>query len=158
MNYKTFKRTILFIFSITGIFFYNNVYAQNRVRGGIRTGIYSNSNSIFLGGEIIAPIGNRWDINPNIEYVFEPHSTYVAFNADFAYFAPVDVRNIYIWGGGGLGLLYEKPVDSNNGATNLGVNLLGGIGFQAGSVMPYIQPKIILKNNSEFVLEFGLRF
>ncbi len=158
MIYKHYKLIAIISILFTGVFISNNVYAQYRVRGGIRTGIYSNSNSIFLGGEILAPIGNHWDINPNIEYVFVPHYTYATFNADFVYFAPLDVRNLYIWGGGGIGLVYENPAGSLDGTTNPGVNLLGGIGFRAGNVIPYIQPKIILKNNSEFVLAFGIRF
>ncbi len=158
MNSKQYIKFAIITILFTGVVISGSVYAQNRVRGGIRTGIYSNSNSIFLGGEIIAPIGSRWNINPNIEYVFVPHYTYATFNADFVYFAPVDVRNLYIWGGGGLGLVYENPNGPSDGTTNPGINLLGGIGFQAGNIIPYIQPKIILKNDSEFVLTFGIRF
>lgn len=158
MIYNRYRLFIIITGLFTGVLISNTVHAQYRVRGGIRTGIYNNSNSIFLGGEIIAPIGNRWDINPNIEYVFVPHYTYATFNADFVYFAPLDVRNVFIWGGGGLGLVYENPDGPSDGTTNPGINLLGGIGFRAGNVIPYIQPKIILKNDSEFVLGFGLRF
>jgi hypothetical protein len=37
-------------------------------------------------------------------------------------------------------------------------NLLGGVGVHAGSIIPYVQVKAIIKSDSLFSLAVGLRF
>lgn len=132
--------------------------AQYKVHPGIRTGVYSGAGDIFIGGDILAPLGHSWDIDPNIEYIFARGMTYATFNIDFAYMIPSELRGVDFWAGAGPAFVYTNVNGPPPGNTRLGVNLLGGIGFHTGSVIPYIQPKIIIKNNSEFVLGFGVRF
>lgn len=134
-------------------------YAQaNRIHPGIRIGTYSNVGDIFLGGGFTTPLGDRWFFNPNFEYVFAQHQTYATFNGDFEYSIPDRVRALSFWAGGGLGIIYDNPNGPSGSNTQLGLNLMGGVGIHAGSVMPYVQPKIILKRNSVFVMGFGVRF
>lgn len=158
MKIITVKKLFFILILLIASSYLSPANAQYRLRGGFRIGVYSNTQSTFLGGEILAPIGNNWNINPNIEYVFIHNQTYVSFNLDFDYFAPIDVRDLYLWAGGGAGLIYTKQKFSQYGETNLGINLLFGIGIQAGNVEPYFQPEIVLKNNPELALGFGIRF
>jgi hypothetical protein len=50
------------------------------------------------------------------------------------------------------------PPGPDNGNSDLAANLLAGGGLKAGSVLPYFQGKVILKDGSEFALAFGVRF
>ena len=122
---------------------------------GVRAGIYTDAGEPFAGIEYLARIGKRVYFNPNIEYVFTDDPHFVTFNADFHYDFPTHSR-AYVWAGGGLGVLYRDPKagDSN---TDLGLNLLFGAGLK-GEVVPYVQAKVIVSDNSEFVIAFGVRF
>jgi hypothetical protein len=50
------------------------------------------------------------------------------------------------------------PEGPGNSRTQGAVNLIGGIGFRAGSAVPYLQSKIIAKDGAEFSVAFGVRF
>ena len=82
----------------------------------------------------------------------------MTINGDLHYDAIIS-RSSTFWVGGGLGILYFDPEGANNGNTDLGINLLFGLGFRTNSnLLPYIQGKIILEDNSEFVIGVGARF
>ena len=122
---------------------------------GVRTGYYTDAGEPFLGVEFLARVGRRVYFNPNFEYVFTDDPHYMTFNADFHYDFRTRSR-AYVWAGAGLGVLYTDPKvgDSN---TDLGLNLLFGVGLK-GEVIPYIQAKVIVSDNSEFVIGVGVRF
>src|SRR5262245_30641846 len=124
---------------------------------GLRGGYYVDIGDPFLGAEVLLPISRRIYFNPNFEYVFVDNFTYWTLNGDFHYDFPTH-RPIYVWAGAGVGLLVSDPEGENNGDTDAALNLLAGVGFQTGSVIPYFQAKVILDGGSEFVLAFGLRF
>ena len=125
---------------------------------GLRVGGYFDAESAFVGGEVLVPLSHPWYFNPNVEYVFVDRGDLVTFNMDFHYDLPVD--DFYIWLGAGPAILYFNPDSARDSETDFGVNLFVGIGFKVGSgrIVPYIQPKAILSDNSEFVLAFGVRF
>jgi hypothetical protein len=131
--------------------------ASAEVKVGVRGGYYTDIGDPFLGGEALLRVSRRIYFNPNFEYVFVDDFTYWTLNGDFHYDFPVQ-RPIYVWAGAGLGLLVADPEGEDNGDTDAALNLLAGVGFQAGSVVPYFQAKVILDGGSEFVLAFGVRF
>ena len=124
---------------------------------GLRAGYYSKVQEAFAGAELLVPVAHRFYFNPNFEYVFVGNGTYVTYNADFHYDFAVD-RPVYVWLGGGLGIVVDNPEGPDNTSTQAAANFLGGIGFRAGSVIPYFQAKIIAKSDSVFSLAFGIRF
>jgi hypothetical protein len=125
---------------------------------GLRGGYYTDLGDPFLGAEVLLPITQRIYFNPNFEYVFvEGDFTFLTINADFHYDFPTAGR-YYVWAGAGLALIRSDPPGDDNGDTDPGLNLLAGVGFQTGSVIPYFQAKLILDHGSEFVLGFGVRF
>lgn len=137
----------------------SNLSAQTKTNNhfGFRMGVYTDGSDLFLGGDYLTPINNDIDFNPNIEYIFIDGGNFLSFNFDAIYNFPRN-RNLFIWAGGGLGLLYVDP-DRGDANTDLGVNLLSGLGFvTSGSLLPYLQAKLILSDNSNFVIGFGLRF
>jgi hypothetical protein len=81
----------------------------------------------------------------------------MTLNGDFHYDFPTR-RNLFVWLGAGLGLVRVDFEGDDNGDTDAALNVLGGLGWRAGSVIPYVQAKVIVKDNSEFVIGVGLRF
>ena len=124
---------------------------------GVRGGYYTDIGEPFLGAEVLVPVARRIYFNPNFEYVFVEDLNYWTLNGDFHYDFPTH-RPYYVWAGAGVGLLRVDPPGADNSDTDVGLNLLAGVGFKAGSVVPYFQAKVILKNGSEFALGFGVRF
>jgi opacity protein-like surface antigen len=124
---------------------------------GIRGGYYTDIGDPFLGAELLTPVAHRIYFNPNFEYVFDDNLRYWTLNGDFHYDFPTH-RPYYVWAGAGLALVHTNLKGRDNGNTDVGANLLAGVGFKAGSVVPYFQAKVILKDGSEFALAFGIRF
>ncbi|MFA6954646.1 MAG: hypothetical protein WC538_02095 [Thermoanaerobaculia bacterium] len=128
--------------------------AAGEVTFGLRAGEYTDIEEPMIGVEILTKIAPRWFFNPNIEYVFVDRGDLVTFNADvhydFATRAPV-----LVWAGGGLAVVHENIVESD---TNLGANLLGGVGWRVGEVIPYVQVKALLGDRDDLVIAGGIRF
>jgi hypothetical protein len=129
---------------------------------GVRAGVYDDAGEAFVGGELLAQLSPRWFFNPNVEYVFVDDGDLITVNGDFHYDFPVDF-NGYVWAGGGPALILDDREFPPRGReddddTDLGVNLLGGVGWRADGLVPYVQGKIILADETEAVLAFGLRF
>jgi hypothetical protein len=124
---------------------------------GLRGGYYTEVEEPFVGAELLVPMAHRFYFNPNVEYVFVNDGSYITYNADFHYDIGVS-RSTYVWLGGGLGVVSVNPEGSNNTSTDAAANFLAGIGFRAGSTIPYFQAKVIAKSDTEFVVAFGVRF
>lgn len=113
-----------------------------------------------MGGEVLAGLPWRnWYFNPNIEYVFGNHANLATVNFDFHYDFPTR-SSLYVWLGGGPCIVHFDPDSRNqNSQTDLGLNLLMGVGFnKGGTIIPYIQPKVLISDHSDFALAFGVRF
>ena len=137
--------------------------ASADIRPGVRIGGYFDAGAAFIGGELLMGITDRWYFNPNLEYVFVDNGDLITFNFDIHY--DLDTRsNLYFWVGGGPAILYfnrDRPFNEDGDSdTDFGVNLLFGVGFPIHNsrFIPYVQPKVIISDNSEFSLAFGLRF
>jgi hypothetical protein len=123
---------------------------------GVRGGYYTKVEKPFLGAELLVRVAPRFYFNPNVEYVFVDHGSYLTFNGDFHYDFPTH-SSTYVWLGAGLAFVRVHP-DGAGASTDVGANLLGGVGFRSGSVVPYVQVKAIVKNDSLLSLAVGLRF
>jgi len=124
---------------------------------GVRFGYYTDAESAFVGAEGLFRVAPRLYFNPNIEYVFVDDRNYMTFNADFHYDFHTH-RPAFFWLGAGLAVIYVNPDGSTPSDTDVGANFLAGVGWRAGSVIPYFQLKVIAKSDTEVVLGFGLRF
>jgi len=124
---------------------------------GVRAGYYSDTEEIFLGGELLSRISRSVFFNPNVEFVTIDNGTFMTFNGDFHYDFPT-AGSPLIWAGAGLGMLYFNPEGPGDNQTDVGLNLLFGVGLSRGPVIPYFQVKAILEDNNEVVLGFGIRF
>ena len=127
---------------------------------GVRGGYYTDAEEGFLGVDLLMQIQDtRWFFNPNLEYVFVDPGDLATLNLDVHYDLDTDNDDLYIWLGGGPAIIF-KDDDRKNGddETDLGLNLLGGIGWQLESVVPYFQAKAIIADDNEVVLAVGVRF
>jgi len=124
---------------------------------GVRTGYYFDTEEAFLGAELLTRLAPRWYFNPNVEWVFVDEGHLLTFNGDVHY----DIahgRKTDFWLGAGLAIINRDFEGPENGETDAGLNLFGGVGWHTGGIRPYVQAKFILHDDSEFVLAFGLRF
>ncbi len=136
--------------------------AQAQVDLDLRGGVYTDADSGFVGGGILTGLTAGWYFNPNVEYVFVDPGSLWTVNADFHY----DITRAgdwSIWAGGGPALVVrdygnDRRHRNDNTTTDLGVNALAGIGLVHGPVRPFFQAKVLLSNDTQGVLAFGLRF
>lgn len=129
--------------------------AGAQVSFGLRAGEYTDIGEPMVGIELITRIAPRWYFNPNIEYVFVDDGDLVTFNGDVHYDFKTGSNVLLVWAGGGLAVVHENFVESD---TNLGANLLGGVGWKLGEIIPYVQVKALLGDRDDFVVAGGLRF
>ena len=124
---------------------------------GLRAGLHGDDSDAFVGFELLTALeGGRWAFNPNVEWVFVDRGDKVTVNGDFVY--TVDRREIDVWLGAGPALHF-RDTERRGSETDAGLNLLAGLGFgRAGAVRPYLQGKIVLADEIEGVLAFGIRF
>jgi hypothetical protein len=131
--------------------------AEAEIHPGIRAGAYFDLDAFFIGGDILAPVTTRWWFNPNVEFGFGDVDI-ITVNFDFHYDFDVS-PDFYVWAGAGPAILYFNPDGPIESDTDFGVNLFMGFGFRTtGRIIPYIQPKVILSDDSQFALVFGIRF
>ena len=125
--------------------------------GDLRGGVYTDASETFVGAGLLTSIGGGWMFNPNIEWVFVDRGDLATLNADFHYdFASQDQTDF--WLGAGLAGVFRENRFGND-ETDLGLNLLGGVGFLRNSaVRPYLQAKILLSDETEGVVAVGIRF
>lgn len=134
--------------------------AEGQVDFGVRGGIYGDD--AFVGAELLFPLQGSWYLNPNVEWVFVDNGDLFSVNGDVHYDFETG-GNYYAWGGGGLALLFrdfDRPrFRDDDSETDVGVNLLGGLGFNPGGALrPYVQGKITLADDTEGSIAFGVRF
>ena len=124
----------------------------------LRLGVYTDASEAFVGGGILTRFGtSKWLFNPNLEYVFVDRGDLATLNADFHYDLTTQGQTDF-WLGGGPALVLRDN-DRGSDDTDLGVNLLAGVGFLRNqAIRPYFQAKLLISDNTEGVLAFGVRF
>ena len=126
----------------------------------LRAGVYTDSEAIGVGAGLLTPIGStsRWFFNPNVEVAFGDEENLVGVNGDFHYdFWNSGNSGMTAWLGGGPALLMTNP-DAGDTETDLGLNVLAGLGGTGGAVRPFAQVKGIVADESQVVLQGGIRF
>src|SRR5262245_1849970 len=126
-------------------------------QGGFRGGQYLGEGP-FFGGELVARFGPRFAFNPNLEHRVTTYVHYTALNADFHVDFPASETTL-LWVTIGVGAVLEDPKDHDESATvDFGTNFAWAVGFRSGSVMPYLQARVVRTHETVFSLGFGLRF
>jgi hypothetical protein len=123
----------------------------------LRAGVYMDAEAFAVGAGLLSPLGSHnWFFNPNLEIAFGDNANMVSLNGDIHYdFA--GSSSMSMWLGAGPALLVRDP-DGGSSDTNLGLNVFTGITGTRGSVRPFAQLKGVVSDNSEVVLQGGIRF
>ena len=121
----------------------------------LRAGAYTDADAFFLGIEYRTPVEGRWHAAPNFELVIPDEGSYFSASADLHYVFPPEGR-LRPWLGAGLGI-YARDHEGQDGDTDVGLNLIGGLGLRA-NLSPYAQLKVVVKGDTAVVLGFGIRF
>ncbi|HTO92530.1 MAG TPA: hypothetical protein VMJ70_15470 [Candidatus Sulfotelmatobacter sp.] len=124
----------------------------------LRAGVFMDENAVGFGAGVLTPMGSetRWYFNPNLEFGVGDHENIVTMNGDFHYDLPQRSR-VSVWMGAGPAVVVQDP-DEGSSRTDLGLNVLTGVGGTSGSVRPYAQLKGVLADQGQVVLQGGIRF
>ena len=127
------------------------------VDGDLRGGAYTDAEAAMVGGGALVNLepSNRWYFNPNLELAFPERGDLMTVNGDFHYDFPSG--GLAYWVGAGPALRFVDPEIGDND-TDLGANVLAGLGARQGDVRPFGQLKVMVADDSEAVLMFGIRF
>jgi len=132
--------------------------AQAAVDVDVRAGFYVDAEAFGVGAGLLSPLGSshHWFFNPNLEVAFGDNANLVLLNGDVHYDFAGNSK-MSMWIGAGPALLMTDP-DGGDSDTNLGLNVFTGITGTGGSVRPFAQLKGVVSDNSEVVLQGGVRF
>lgn len=128
------------------------------IEGDLRLGVYTDVSEAFAGGGILVRLGESgWRLAPNLEYVFVDRGDLATINLDFLYDVLADDQ-VGFWLGAGAALVLREN-HRGSSETDFGVNLFGGVGFLRQAVVrPYLQAKLLLSDETEGVIAFGIHF
>ena len=134
--------------------FYVQVGAVIQVEKGVRVGYYEESRDGFFGVDAKFNLLNI-SVNPNFEWVFVDDGDLFTLNLDgFIDLGTFPLVNT--WVGAGYGLIYTKP-EVKDSQTDYAFNLIAGAGLSL-PLDPYLMIKLVVMDNSSFVVAGGIRF
>ncbi|SRR5258705_845045 len=133
--------------------------AQAGVDTDLRAGYYTDAQALGVGAGLISNMGSshRWFFNPNLEGAFGDHANLFSVNGDVHYDFTSSGNKTSMWLGGGPAVLVTDPSGGSSN-TDLGLNVLTGITGTRGDTRPFAQLKGVISDNSEVVLQGGIRF
>lgn len=132
--------------------------SQAAVDADLRAGVYPDADAVSVGGGVLAPMGGStgWYFNPNVEVAMGSHRDLIAMSGDFHYdFA--HQSNTSVWLGGGPAILVSNP-EFGDSHTDLGINVLTGVGAKHGDVRPFAQLRGTMSDDSQIAIAGGVRF
>ena len=149
------NKWVFILFAVTAFTaaVFNEAKAQAHL--GMRGGLYMDQDEGFVGAHVLAPIQRNWMFTPNFEYVFVEPGSYFTINADLHYDFPSRSNTIFYLGGG-LGIGHYSNEGTEN--TEAGLNLLTGISFSRRPVIPFIQAKVFIADDTQLIVGGGLTF
>jgi hypothetical protein len=131
--------------------------ARAGVDADVRAGV-TDGDQISVGGGVLTQVGSssRWYFNPNVEVAMGDHKDVVAMSGDFHYDL-AEGRGPAFWVGGGPALLVTDREFGDN-ETDLGLNVLTGVGKKQGQVRPFAQLRGTVADESQVTIAGGIRF
>jgi hypothetical protein len=161
MTFKRLRSCLLAVALSIGIAALCSSPSAADVDVGVRGGVYTDVGEPFLGADLLMRISDtRWFFNPSLEYVFVDPGDLATLNLDAHYDLDTDNDDLYVWLGGGPAIVFrdDEGRGDDEDDTDLGLNLLGGVGWQLEAFVPYVQAKALIADDSEVVLAVGVRF
>ncbi|MBI1795794.1 MAG: hypothetical protein HY076_01110 [Candidatus Eisenbacteria bacterium] len=155
--YRTHARSLITSIAVLGLVLALAVPARAAVAPEVRAGV--TSGEVAIGGGLLMPVARQpsWEFNPNLEATVTGGSSHdlVALNGDFHYDFPRG-DNTAMWVGAGPALLWQ---DRGSGReTDVGLNVLTGMGAKHGDVRPFAQVRGTMSNENRLAIAGGVRF
>lgn len=153
-------KKILIIASLCLIAGLSDSFAQSRLGANFAYGTDIEEFGIGINGEFF--LKSDLAIAPGFNYYFtEDPITFWEMNANVNYYF-VSSGSAALYGLGGINLStvsVDLPEPFDNSSTELGLNLGIGANFDINStILPYTQLRLVLGDNSQAVLSFGVKF
>lgn len=132
--------------------------ARAAVDADVRASLFPDADAVGIGAGVLAPVSDdgHWYFNPNMEVAFGDARDRFAMNGDFHYDVASN-RSTSVWFGGGPALIVTDP-DIGDSHTDLGLNVLTGVGGTRGRVRPFGQLRGVFAEDGQIVLSGGVRF
>jgi hypothetical protein len=132
--------------------------ARASVDADVHAGIVMDPDAVALGGGLLADVGSpgSWYFNPTVDLALADARDMVSLNGDFHYDF-TQSRSTSFWMGAGPALIWTDRV-GRDADTDVGMNLLAGLGGRSGEVRPFGQLKGTVADNSSIMLSGGIRF
>ncbi len=135
--------------------------ADLAAQGGLRYGpqvSYADDADFGIGGRLEIPVPvQRLSIITSFDIFFPGNSVdywEINGNAKYAFALAESILGPYL----GAGLHLARASANGNGNTELGANILGGMEFDTGPVVPFAELRVELGGGEQFVLTGGLLF
>ena len=129
--------------------------AQASTFVGSRVGYDFQTDEVILGANFTVPISTQIEFYPSLELYLPDRGNKIGFNGDVKIFLPI--RASYdLYAGGGLGIVNQNLGDVSN--TDVGLNLLFGVGSRVGRIHPYGEARLLLHDDTQLVLHAGVNF
>ena len=136
----------------------SGLQAHADIDGDVRAGGYADAEGGMIGGGALMNLepSHQWYFNPNVEVVFPEDADLMTFNGDFHYDFPTE--GLAYWIGAGPAVRMTDPDGPADDDTDLGANLLAGLGKRRGDVRPFGQFKVLFADDTEAAVMVGVRF
>jgi len=130
--------------------------ARAGVDGDVRAGV-TDGDRVAVGGGLLTQVGSsrHWYFNPNVDMTMGDHRDQFAMNGDFHY--DLDTSGPAFWIGGGPAVMVVDREGADND-TDVGLNVLTGIGKKRGDVRPFGQLRGTIADDSQVQIVGGVRF
>ena len=130
--------------------------ARAGVDGDVRAGV-TDGDRVAVGGGLLTQVGSsrHWYFNPNVDMTMGDNRDQFAMNGDFHY--DLDTSGPAFWVGGGPALMVVDREGADN-ETDVGLNVLTGIGKKRGDVRPFGQLRGTIADDSQVQIVGGVRF
>jgi hypothetical protein len=125
--------------------------AQQAHMGG-RTGVRVDTDDLFVGAHLTAPLARRVDLYPSFDIFFPDRGSMIGINGDVRLRLPTG-SNVQFFTGTGLAVT-RRSVDGR-GHSDLGANLLGGLETRSGRVHPFVESRLRFSDRTVFQLAGG---
>jgi hypothetical protein len=125
---------------------------QERPHMGPRFGVNSGTDAALVGVHVRAPVSPRVEFYPSLDVHLPSRGSLLAFNADAKVLFPA--RSVEFFTGAGVNVMHRTQGPVNN--TDLGLNVLGGVGTRTGWVHPFVEGRVIVNGDTSFQLMGGM--
>ena len=127
--------------------------AQASTHVGMRVGYNFDTEEMMFSGNLTVPMNRRLEFYPSLDIYTPSSGNKIGFNGDLKVMFPT-VPGPQFYLGGGLGIVSRNERDFSD--TDVGANLLVGLESRSGWVHPFVEGKVLVRDQSQFQLIGGL--